>query len=103
MERYPQRFLILLIDFDGRGDRLDNAKAVIPDNLKDRVFVLGVWSEPEALKTHLGSYETIGMAMAEDCREETDTVWGHDLLQHNASEIDRLREHVRPILFQSIS
>jgi hypothetical protein len=62
--------------------------------LKDRVFVLGVWSEPEALKANLGSYETIGMAMAEDCREETDTIWGHDLLRHNASELDRLREHV---------
>lgn len=101
MERYPQRFMVLLIDFDGQGDRLDNAKAVVPDHLKDRVFVLGAWGEPEALKANLGDYETIGMAMAKDCREETDTTWGHDLLQHNASELDRLREHVRPILFES--
>lgn len=99
MDRYPDRFMVLLIDFDGREDRLENAKVVIPDRLKDRVFILGVWSEPEALRRDLGSYETIGLAMAEDCREETNTIWGHDLLRHNASELDRLRKHIRPILF----
>jgi hypothetical protein len=26
--------------------------------------------------------------------------WGHELLRHNASEIDGLRQHVRPILFR---
>jgi hypothetical protein len=55
-------------------------------------------TEPEELKATLGSYETIGMALAQDCREGTDT-WGHALLKHNTAEIERLREHVRPILF----
>jgi hypothetical protein len=49
----------------------------------------------------LGSYETIGRAAAEDCREETDRTWGHELLRHNANEIDRLRQYVRSILFSS--
>ena len=58
-------------------------------------------SEPgELKKADLGSYENIGRAMAQNCREETDTTWGHDLLRHNAIEIGRLRERVRPILFQ---
>jgi len=39
--------------------------------------------------------------MAKDCREDTDTTWGHPLLRHNTGELDRLREHVRPILFAS--
>jgi hypothetical protein len=39
------------------------------------------------------------MALAKDCREGTDTTWWHALLQHNASELDRLRACVRPILF----
>ena len=101
MDAYPGRFMVLLIDFDGQEDRLDRAKAVIPDHLKDRVFVLGVWTEPEALRAGLGSYETIGRALAKDCREGTDTTWEHGLLRHNAGEIGRLRERVRPILFQS--
>ena len=67
----------------------------------DRVFVLGALTEPEELRTaRLGTYETIGMKMAKDCRDQTDTTWGHNLLRHNASEIGRLRDRVRPILFQ---
>jgi hypothetical protein len=37
--------------------------------------------------------------MARDCREETEETWGHELLRHNAGELARLREQVRPILF----
>jgi hypothetical protein len=100
MRRCGYRLMVLLIDFDGSEERLVEAKATIPVDLADRVFILGAWSEPEALRqAKLGSYETIGKAMAEDCREGTDTIWGHDLLKHNASELDRLREQVRPILF----
>ena len=92
--------MVLLIDFDARGDRLNQVKNVIPDHLADRVFVLGVWTKPEDLRRVLGSYETIGQAMARDCREDTQATWGHGLLQHNAGEIGRLRERVRPILFE---
>ena len=99
LDVYPDRFMVLLIDFDGREDRLNQARAIIPSHLIDRVFVIGVWTEPEALKADLGGYERIGFAIADDCREGTDTTWGHALLRHNAGEIDRLRERVRPILF----
>ncbi|HST21685.1 MAG TPA: hypothetical protein VLR90_11235 [Blastocatellia bacterium] len=102
MERYPERFMILLIDLDGYEDRLEDVKADIPEYLADRVFVLSTLTEPEDLKREgLGSYETIGSVLASECREETYTIqgWDHDLLKHNKSELDRLREHVRPILF----
>jgi hypothetical protein len=99
MDRYPRRFMILLIDFDGRQERLNVAKAKIPDHLSDRVFVLGALTNPEDLRRALGSYQDIGSAMASDCREETNTIWGNPLLQHNTDELNRLREHVRPILF----
>jgi hypothetical protein len=71
--------------------------------LAERMFVLGALSRPEALRqANLGSYEEIVRALAKDCCEGTDTIWGHELLRHNASELDRLREHVGPILFPSI-
>jgi hypothetical protein len=102
MERHTNRFMVLLIDFDGKEDRLQYAKAQIPRRLRERVFVLGALTEPEALKRAIpASYESIGLALARDCREGTDTTWGHDLLRHNAGELDRLRERVRPILFPS--
>lgn len=101
MSRYPKRFMVLLIDFDGEEERFTRTKAAIPEHLTERVFILGAWTEPEALKRALGPYEKIGEGMASDCREGTDTTWGHALLQHNAGELDRLRERVRPILFQA--
>lgn len=100
MDRYPKRFMVLLIDFDDVAERLNIAKSRIPERLMDRVFILGALDEPEKLRSAgLGGYESIGSAMAQDCREGTDTIWRHDLLRHNAGELVRLREHVRPILF----
>src|SRR5262245_16377493 len=61
MDRYASRFMVLLIDFDGQEDRLNTVKSAIPNHLKERVFVLGAWSEPEELRQNLGSYETIGL------------------------------------------
>jgi hypothetical protein len=102
MDRYQDRFMVLLIDFDGREERLQDVMARIPEQLKEPVFVLGTLSEPEDLRrAGLGSYEKIGSALAQDCRDQTDTIWGHDLLRHNANELVRLNEHLRPILFAS--
>ncbi|MGA2118409.1 MAG: hypothetical protein ABSH56_27100 [Bryobacteraceae bacterium] len=101
MDRNSYRHMILLIDLDGKVDRLQNAIAQVPAHLTERVFILGALSEPEKLRPDLGDYETIGLALAKDCREGTNTTWGHRLLQHNTAELDRLRSTVRPILFPS--
>jgi|SRR5271166_3744757 len=102
MEKWPRRFMVLLIDFDGNVGRLAQAKARIPANLADRVFVLGSLTNPEDLKHSFGrTFEEIGTALAEDCREDTNQIWGHNLLSHNATELDRLRRSVRPFLFST--
>jgi hypothetical protein len=99
LEKYPERLIVLLIDFDGRDDRRDEVRGDIPSHLKDRVFILGAWTEPEDLKrANLGSYENIGKALAQDCRRDTNTTWGHNLLRHNADEIARFCERARSIL-----
>lgn len=99
MIRRPNRHMVLLIDFDDAAGRLNYAMDRVPEPLRDRLFILGVLSEPEKLPTNLGSPETIGRGLAKDCRDGTDITWGRDLLRHNASEVTRLREHVRSILF----
>jgi hypothetical protein len=100
MRAYSERFMVLLIDFDNHLDRIDYAKRKIPHDLENRVFILGSLIEPKDLKrAGLGTLEEIGSSLAKDCREGTDTVWGHDLLRHNATELERLRAYVRPILF----
>lgn len=100
MEKYPKRIVVLLMDFDSQEARLEYAKSRIPEHLKERVFILGAWSQPEKLKSaRLGSYEEIGLALGRDCRDKTTTTWEHELLSCNAAELGRLSQHVRPILF----
>jgi hypothetical protein len=100
LEKWPTRFMVLLVDFDGNVNRLLQIKSRIPENLQDRVFVLGSLTDPEELKAQLGeSLENIGKALAKDCREDSNATWGHALLRHNANELNRMRDNVRPILF----
>jgi len=99
MNLYPHRHLIILIDFDGEKARRDFVMSCVPADLKNRVFVLGSLTNPEELKrAQLGNYEEIGSRLAQDCRARTNLVWSHELLEHNASELDRLRETIWPIL-----
>lgn len=101
MDRYPERFMVLLIDFDRQNNRLAEARAVIPEHMQERVFVLGVWTEPEELRqARREPYEEIGLALARDCRDNTSDAWSHELLAHNAGELEGLRNFVRPFLFQ---
>lgn len=103
MKRYPRRYFVLLIDFDGKPERLEMAKSKIPAHLTDRVFVLGALREPKDLRHALNhSCEEIGQKLAKDCREKSEATWGHPLLRHNAGELARLQVQVRPILFPSI-
>jgi len=90
----------LLIDFDEDTARLNYVKHQIPDDLKNRVFILGVLSEPESLKRDIKkSFEKIGEALAKDCSDNTNELWGHNLLIHNKAELARLISSVKPFLF----
>ena len=76
MRKFHQRHMVLLLDFDERDKRPDQIKTNIPDDLKYRVFILGVQSEPEALKrAGLGTLEDIGVKLATECREGKREVW----------------------------
>lgn len=96
MRRTPQRTMVLLIDFDADPNRSEFVRAQIPQDLSERVFVLGVWTEPEDLTESFG---TVGRKLAEDCRDGTSATWDKPLFKHNAAEVDRLRKIVRPFLF----
>src|ERR1700722_17928128 len=100
MEKYPDRLMVLLINFDGNKQRLDVATTKIPVHLRDRVFILGALSEPEQLKkAGLGSYEAIGLAMGRNCRAKTNPIWNNALPYCNATDVDRLTPLILPILF----
>ncbi|MEG4861307.1 hypothetical protein QUB75_28475 [Microcoleus sp. K1-B6] len=101
MRQLPQRRMVLLIDFDDDENRLSYVKSHIPEDLEARVFVLGVLSEPENLRTDIKkTFEEIGEALAKDCSDNTNELWGHNLLKHNKGELDRMASSVKPFLFK---
>lgn len=101
MKNYPNRRIVLIIDFDRHvEERFSFVKNKIPQDLKDRVFVLGVLSNPEDLKTNVHkNFEEIGKSLSNDCSDNTRTMWGHDLLKHNDTELNRMALSIRPLLF----
>lgn len=102
MRRNPHRYMVLLVDFDNEPTRFDQMIEDTPDDLAERVFVMGVWSEPEELaRAGLGNKEDVGYQLASECYDETRDVWNHDLLLHNADELHRMTTLLRPILFPS--
>lgn len=100
MQKFPQRRIVLLINFDQRENRFDYVKKAIPTDLQDRVFILGVQSNPENLRNSTQqSFETIGETLADNCADNIDDLWGHELLQHNSDELERIRESIKSFLF----
>lgn len=100
MRLCPDRRLVLLLDFDGDGSRRSNIEARIPADLQDRVFLLGVRSEPEDLvRAGLGLFDDIGRRLGAECRDGRREIWRHELLQDNAAELARLVASVRSFLF----
>lgn len=100
LRRNPHRHLVLVIDFDNEADRLQYVQSQVPEDLRQRVFVVGVLSEPEDLRRETGEkFEAIGRILADDCCREAAGMWGHRLLAHNAAELARMQAQVRPFLF----
>ncbi|WGV25647.1 hypothetical protein [Halotia branconii] len=100
MRQYPHRMIVLLIDFDEDEGRLSYVQNQIPEDLNHRVFIIGVLSEPEKLKTDIRkNFESIGEALATDCSNNTNKLWEHNLLKHNKTELERMILSVKPFLF----
>lgn len=102
LRKYTLRHLVLLIDFDDKFDsRIEYFRGQFPDDVLDRVYVIGVCSEPEPLRIDIGmSLEKIGNALADACANHELGLWSHDLLRHNEAELIRLTVGVRPFLFR---
>ncbi len=97
MRTYPNRHVLLVIDFDNQVARREDILSQMPADLRDR---FGCSDEPERLFAALGTRpESIGEMLATDCNQDTSFTWGHEMLTHNASELERLRVNVKPFLF----
>ncbi|WP_426663507.1 hypothetical protein [Rhodanobacter aciditrophus] len=92
LRKFDLRRVVLIIDFDGKfEERIERLKGRVPEDLLDRVFILGTGIEPEALRAAMGmNLEAIGLKLAGDCASGEEVFWGHELLRHNLHEARRL-------------
>ncbi|MFP4305690.1 MAG: hypothetical protein ACLFRG_06720 [Desulfococcaceae bacterium] len=99
IQKYAERRVMLLVDFDNDANRFHMISGHIPTAIRNRVFVLGCLSEPEQLRNNTRmSYEMIGKILAEDCVDGTDRLWSHPMLRSNRREIVRFKPTFRALL-----
>ena len=100
MKRLPERRIVLLIDFDKNETRFEHFLSAVPDELRDRVFIIGTWKDAEAVSGYdLGSRETVGYKLAEECFSDKRELWNHEQLKCNASELARMTDLIKTIVF----
>lgn len=105
IRRLQHRYALLLFDADERKERPDYVRSRIPDDIKNRAFVLCCFHEAEILKRDLkiAHFEEIGRALAESCDREVygdgGSPWQCPELRHNQDELARLAAAVRPFIF----
>lgn len=102
LRKYPNRHLVLLIDFDGEvTERTHRFQESIPADVRDRVYLLGTQVEPEPLRKACGvSLEKVGEQLANACANGEQGLWGHAMLAHNQAEVGRLIQSVKKFLFR---
>lgn len=103
MKKYPKRMMMFLIDSDNDSNRLERIREQeILKEFSGRVFVLGVQSEPEKLRTKTRmSFAEIGNTLAAGCPNSRNELWSDELLQHNEAELDRMIPLVKSFLFNA--
>ena len=100
LQKYKSSHAALIVDFDGKRERGSEVKRLVGEGVRDRVFVIGVLTEPEKLRNATGiKFEQLGRQIAEGCKDSSIDFWQHDLLVHNIEEIRRLSGAVRDIFF----
>ena len=95
LKKYVQRRVLLIIDFDKDGNRLNFIKSkpfVVP--FSDRIYVIGCFDEAERLKNLVGenNLERVGERLGTDCN-----YWSSPLLANCKSDACRLKNEIQNI------
>ena len=103
MRRFPERRMVLLLDFDNHiHERMQWINQIIPADLANRTCVFGSALTPEKLKVDCGlKNEELGLKLAQECEHDISELWLHKDLEHNQIERDRLRLDLSSTLFSN--
>ncbi len=95
LEKFQKRHTLLLMDFDDDFEsRLEEFHNLVPDELKNRVFILGIDNkESEDLARFFKcNIEEVGKKLVEDCPNGNLSNWRNIHLECNLLEIERMRQ-----------
>jgi len=95
LKKFQKRHALLLMDFDYEfNSRLEEFRQLVPDELKNRVFILGIDNkESEDLAKYFKcNSEEVGKKLIENCPNGDLLHWQNIHLRCNLSEIERMRE-----------
>ena len=90
LERFPERRLLILIDFDKSADI---RKRIVErySSVNNRIFVLGAKPEAEDLRRELKCHLCeCGAKIADSCEDSGCAIWAIDSLRHNEKSLSRL-------------
>ncbi|MBC5795447.1 hypothetical protein H5968_09865 [Sphaerospermopsis sp. LEGE 00249] len=94
------KHILLIIDRDVYQNRGSYVEECIPEDIKNRVFILVFNPNPESLQRDIKqSRENIGQALAKACSERENGLWEHPVLIDNKPELERMILSVKPFLF----
>lgn len=101
-EKFRMRHVLILIDFDERENRFESVQKMIPEDLRNRVFIMGCQDEPERVRASTGlTKEKLGEALAQACVSGESGLWGNQILAHNLPELRRMQTTICRDLLES--
>ena len=96
----PNTHVVGIIDCDNHPDRIAVQLSQVPDDVRERVFLLGTLDDPQAFKRSVKlTFERIGIQLVDECFHKSLKLWRHAQLTHISDEIDRAAATLHPILF----
>ena len=101
LRTYAHAQLVLFIDFDQQfSTRFSHFQQAIPQDIANRVYVLGAATEAETLTKQVKlNKEDVGKALADECLQETDQLWRCPELAPDAPEVKRICVATKAFLF----
>ena len=100
VRRNRHTHVIGIIDCDEHPKRIEEQLERIPEDVRDRIFLLGTLEDPQAFKRSVNqSFEKIGIDLADECFRKQFELWRHAHFSHLYDEIDRAAGTLHSILF----
>ena len=89
-----------IIDCDKDADRIAEQLENFPEDIRNRIFLLGVNENPQEFKRSAKMhFAKIGEKLADECYKDELDLWNHEMLSYSSSEALRAKDALRELVF----